>query len=63
MENRVNCDTESFLLLDPKAIKTRDSSVVLKSNFQEAVVFVIGGANYLEYQNLMDHTKVSNILS
>lgn len=25
----------------------------------QAVVFVVGGGNYIEYQNLIDYTKVS----
>lgn len=29
-----------------------------KSPFQEAIVFVVGGGNYIEYQNLMDYCKM-----
>ena len=28
----------------------------------QAVVFVIGGGNYIEYQNLVDYVKVSALL-
>uniref|UniRef100_A0A4W4DYM9 Sec1 family domain-containing protein 1 n=2 Tax=Electrophorus electricus TaxID=8005 RepID=A0A4W4DYM9_ELEEL len=28
-----------------------------KNPFQEAIVFVVGGGNYIEYQNLVDYTK------
>lgn len=27
------------------------------SIFQEAIVFVVGGGNYIEYQNLLDHAQ------
>lgn len=33
-----------------------------KTPFQEAIVFVVGGGNYIEYQNLMDYLKVSYLL-
>lgn len=26
--------------------------------FFQAIVFVVGGGNYIEYQNLVDYTKV-----
>jgi len=31
--------------------------------FKEAVVFVVGGGNYVEYQNLQDYTRVCSPLT
>ena len=31
-----------------------------KSPYLEAMVFIVGGGNYIEYQNLMDYVKVRN---
>lgn len=28
-----------------------------KTPFSEAIVFIVGGGNYIEYQNLMDYSK------
>ncbi|MGH0177288.1 UNVERIFIED_CONTAM: hypothetical protein FKN15_074887 [Acipenser sinensis] len=38
-----------------------DSLMDMKSN--PAIVFVVGGGNYIEYQNLVDYTKVSGTFS
>ncbi len=45
---------EEFLYLDPKILKGGDGVPRAKNPFQEAVVFMVGGGNYIEYQNLMD---------
>ena len=38
------------------------SSVPRNRNpYQEAIVFVIGGGNYIEYTNLVDYAKVSGL--
>ena len=29
-----------------------------KTPFNDAIVFVVGGGNYIEYQNLLDNAKV-----
>jgi hypothetical protein len=29
-----------------------------KTPFTDAIVFVVGGGNYIEYQNLLDNAKV-----
>ncbi|KAJ3332084.1 Vesicle trafficking between the ER and Golgi [Blyttiomyces sp. JEL0837] len=55
MEGSNNSDVDDYLYLDPKL--GRNASVKQpksKSIHQEAIVFVIGGGNYLEYQNLQD---------
>jgi len=48
---------EQYIYLDPKISST--TNVPRKTTpFREAIVFVIGGGNYIEYQNILDHFKV-----
>ncbi|KAL5036522.1 hypothetical protein BDV3_005198 [Batrachochytrium dendrobatidis] len=56
---------DDFLYLDPKTTRSGAASRQQPKNkvaFQEAIVFVIGGGNYLEYQNLLDYTQRSNLV-
>ncbi len=46
---------EEFLYFDPKILRGGDNVPRAKNPFQEAVVFMVGGGNYIEYQNLMDY--------
>jgi len=50
---------ESFHYLDPKVQKKMRQSSIPRRNtpFKEAIVFVIGGGNYAEYQNLQEYAK------
>ena len=57
MECRSNPETDDYLYLDPKLLKGGDVMPKNKAAFQDAVVFIVGGGNYIEYQNLMDHIK------
>ncbi|CAI2183397.1 2989_t:CDS:2 [Funneliformis geosporum] len=52
-------ETEDYLYFDPKMAR---SSNVNKQNrnrhsFQEGIVFVVGGGNYIEYQNLQEYAQ------
>lgn len=51
---------EEYLYLDPKQLKLTEIPRN-RSPFQDAVVFVVGGGNYIEYQNLVDYAKVKNL--
>lgn len=59
-----------FLFLSCAAHVSRDSSLKLISFslylflfiLEQAIVFVVGGGNYIEYQNLMEYSKVSKLL-
>ncbi|KAJ8492950.1 hypothetical protein OPV22_014671 [Ensete ventricosum] len=53
MEGKPNPDVDSYLIFDPRAPKT-GSGVQLKGPFKEAIVFMIGGGNYVEYRSLME---------
>ncbi|KAF4520597.1 hypothetical protein B566_EDAN006008 [Ephemera danica] len=58
MEARVSQETEDFRHFDPKQLRqTSGTSGRSSTPFQEAIVFVVGGGNYIEYQNLVDYTK------
>lgn len=45
--------TDDYLYLDPKS-RGGHSKPPRKQSYEEAVVFVVGGGNYLEYQNLTE---------
>lgn len=47
-----------FLYFDPKVSKNSKAPRSHKVAFQEAIVFVVGGGNYLEYQNLQELANV-----
>ena len=58
MECRSNAEVDDYLYLDAKLLKGGDVAPKNRSPFQDAIVFVIGGGNYIEYQNLVDFIKV-----
>ncbi|CAI9266390.1 unnamed protein product [Lactuca saligna] len=47
-----NPEIESYLVLDPRAPKS--TSGQMKGPFKEAIVFMIGGGNYVEYGSLQE---------
>ncbi|GJQ86624.1 Slh [Trypoxylus dichotomus] len=56
MEFKNSQEMEEYHYLDPKQLKLTDIPRN-RSPFQEAIVFVVGGGNYIEYQNLSDYAK------
>lgn len=56
MEGRPNPEIESYLLFDPRAPKSSagSSSSLARGPVKEAIVFMIGGGNYVEYGSLQD---------
>lgn len=48
-----------YLYFDPKVSKNSKNPRQHKIAFQEAIVFIVGGGNYLEYQNLQELATVS----
>lgn len=52
----------SYILLDPKQQGKggKGASVPVTSSFDTALVFVLGGGNYVEYQNLQDFAAKSS---
>jgi len=58
MELKSMPDVADYLYFDPKLLRADSSSTPRnKSPFQEAYVFVVGGGNYIEFQNLMDYVS------
>ncbi|KAJ3020810.1 Vesicle trafficking between the ER and Golgi [Thoreauomyces humboldtii] len=62
MENGQGGETEDYLYLDPKMPKVVGGQAGKvppgkRNAFGEAVVFVVGGGNYLESQNLWEYTQ------
>lgn len=57
MEQKTSSETEDYRYFDPKQLRQGDVSARMRTPFQEAVVFIVGGGNYIEYQNLVDYTK------
>jgi hypothetical protein len=56
MDGKSTPETDDFRYFDPKLLKPSTSAP--KSNgYQDAIVFVVGGGNYIEYQNLVDFCK------
>lgn len=51
-------EVDDYLQFDPKLSKNAKPSRH-KVAYQEAIVFVIGGGNYIEYQNLQEVASVS----
>ncbi|KAJ4962819.1 hypothetical protein NE237_022758 [Protea cynaroides] len=55
-DGKANPDIESFLLFDPRAPKSSlgTNSNHLKGPFKEAIVFMIGAGNYVEFGSLQE---------
>ncbi|XP_077992869.1 sec1 family domain-containing protein 1-like [Glandiceps talaboti] len=59
MEIKSSQETDDYRYFDPKMLRVTDASSIPRNRtpFQEAMVFVVGGGNYIEYQNLVDYVK------
>ncbi|KAL0713930.1 hypothetical protein Bca4012_020908 [Brassica carinata] len=55
-EGKPNPETDSYLFLDPRASKSGSSGSTshVKGSFREAIVFMVGGGNYIEYTSLQE---------
>jgi len=53
--SKVSQEAKDYAYFDPKALK--DNEVQRKRVFHDSIVFVVGGGNYIEYQNLVDYCK------
>ncbi|XP_026463541.1 protein sly1 homolog [Ctenocephalides felis] len=56
MECRTGGETDDYHYLDPKLLKGGEFPKG-RAPFQDAIVFIVGGGNYIEYQNLADFIK------
>lgn len=66
MELKPSPETDDFRYFDPKLLKPTElgsnSAPRNRAPYQDAIVFMVGGGNYSEYQNLVDYAKVTTIL-
>ncbi|XP_065064402.1 sec1 family domain-containing protein 1-like [Rhopilema esculentum] len=62
MEQKSSQETEDYRYFDPKMLRVSDSSTIPrnKTPFNEAIVFMVGGGNYIEYANLLNYEKRQN---
>lgn len=58
MEGKAAQETDDFRYFDPKVLKPSNTAP-RGVQYSDAIVFVVGGGNYIEYQNLVDFCKVS----
>ncbi|XP_017775611.1 PREDICTED: protein sly1 homolog [Nicrophorus vespilloides] len=56
MEFKSSQEMDEYHYLDPKQLKLTEIPRN-RSPFQDAFVFIVGGGNYIEYQNLVDYAK------
>ncbi|VFQ86504.1 unnamed protein product [Cuscuta campestris] len=54
MEGKPNPETDPYLVFDPRAPSASSGVHLPKGPFKEAIVFMIGGGNYVEYGSLQD---------
>ena len=58
MELKSSPEIESYRYFDPKLTRAVDPGAGrTKMPYNDAIVFVVGGGNYIEYHNLMDYVK------
>uniref|UniRef100_A0A6G1SPT0 Sec1 family domain-containing protein 1 n=1 Tax=Aceria tosichella TaxID=561515 RepID=A0A6G1SPT0_9ACAR len=56
--SKVSQESLEYTYFDPKVQK--DSEAKRKRTFQNAIVFIVGGGNYIEYQNLVDYCNTKS---
>lgn len=47
--------TDRYILLDPKSPRSSASAATSTKSFKDAIVFVVGPGNYIEFQNCQDY--------
>lgn len=57
MESKQSSQTDDYCYLDPKQLKHTEQMSKNRPTFQDVIVFIVGGGNYIEYQNLVDYVK------
>merc|ERR1719495_2115010 len=60
MEQKTGKYNDDYRYLDPKILRGGDSIPRTKTTFNDAILFLVGGGNYIEYQNLRDYVKAKN---
>lgn len=58
-----NLETDPYIMLDPKASKTGSSGCShVNEPFREAIVFMVGGGNYIEYNSLQELSQRNEVV-
>ena len=57
MAGKESAEAERFQYFDPKQAKAKVGRARLTTGYKDAVVFVLGGGCYAEYQNVQDYAK------
>ncbi|SCU89474.1 LAME_0E03730g1_1 [Lachancea meyersii CBS 8951] len=54
--------TDNYLYFDPKLVRGSHNKKPKRQSYTKSIVFVVGGGNYLEYQNLQEwaHSQPAN---
>lgn len=52
--------TDDYLYFDPYLIRGNHSKLPKRQSYSQSIVFVVGGGNYLEYQNLQEWANTMN---
>lgn len=54
--------TDSYLYIDPRITRGSHTKKPKRQSYNKSMVFVVGGGNYLEYQNLQEwaHSQIHN---
>lgn len=54
--------TDSYLYIDPRITRGSHTKKPKRQSYNKSIVFVVGGGNYLEYQNLQEwaHSQIHN---
>jgi len=62
MDQKQGKYNDEYKYLDPKNLRANEGAQMArtKTPFSDAIVFVVGGGNYIEYQNLQDYVKAKN---
>ena len=63
MEQKQGKYNDEYKYLDPKILRGNEGGQIprTKTPFSDGIVFVVGGGNYIEYQNLQDYVKTKNM--
>ncbi|KAG6653603.1 SEC1 family transport protein SLY1-like [Carya illinoinensis] len=57
MDGKPNPEIDSYLVFDPRAPKSSSGTSHMRGPFKEAIVFMIGGGNYVEYGSLQEFAQ------
>ncbi len=52
---------DNFRYFDPKQFKQSSTKPTQAVTYNDCIVFVVGGGNYIEYQNMMDCFKKKDV--